>query len=82
MASRQRASHVEPVNPVLRWLFRTLRSQVEDGSPVAAFTRKWPCRWQADLALSGGPVLGPFQRRRAALAAEVAWLEHHILGGN
>jgi hypothetical protein len=32
-------------------------------------------QWTADLALSGGPVLGPFPTRRAALAAEVAWLE-------
>ena len=32
-------------------------------------------RWWADLAPVGGPVLGPFDRRSAALAAEQAWLE-------
>ena len=30
--------------------------------------------WSADLALSGGPVLGPFPTRGEALAAEIAWL--------
>ena len=34
-------------------------------------------RWQADLAPVGGPVLGPFAARSAALAAEHAWLEAH-----
>lgn len=36
-------------------------------------------RWTADLALSGGPVLGPFGLRSEALAAEVAWLREHVL---
>lgn len=36
-------------------------------------------RWWADLALSGGPVLGSFSRRGEALAAERAWLEEHLL---
>jgi hypothetical protein len=36
-------------------------------------------RWHADLRLSLGPVLGPFERRSEALAAEVAWLEEHWL---
>jgi hypothetical protein len=36
-------------------------------------------QWWADLALSGGPVLGPFRRRSEALAAEVAWLEANRL---
>ena len=38
-------------------------------------------RWTADLAPVGGPVLGPFDRRSAALDAERAWLEAHRLGG-
>ena len=36
-------------------------------------------RWMADLSPVGGPVLGPFDRRSEALAAEVEWLEEHWL---
>jgi hypothetical protein len=36
-------------------------------------------RWRADLAPVGGPVLGPFTLRSAALEAEQAWLETHWL---
>lgn len=35
--------------------------------------------WTADLLLAGGPILGPFPTRSQALAAEVAWLENHVL---
>jgi len=35
--------------------------------------------WWADLAVSGGPRIGPFARRDAAIAAEVAWLEKNRL---
>ena len=31
-------------------------------------------KWTADLSPVNGPVLGPFQTRSQALAAEVAWL--------
>lgn len=37
-------------------------------------------RWLADLSSVGGPVLGPFDRRNEALAAEVKWLEAKWLG--
>jgi hypothetical protein len=36
-------------------------------------------RWFADLSPVGGPVLGPFDRRGAALAAEQQWLETNWL---
>lgn len=36
-------------------------------------------RWTADLAPVGGPVLGPFEQRSSALAAEIAWLREHWL---
>ena len=36
-------------------------------------------RWLADLSPVGGPLLGPFDRRSEALAAEVAWLREHWL---
>jgi hypothetical protein len=38
-------------------------------------------RWTADMGPSGGPVLGPFDRRADALAAEVVWIKQHVLGG-
>jgi hypothetical protein len=36
-------------------------------------------RWLADLGPVDGPVLGPFDLRTEALAAEHAWLEVHWL---
>ncbi len=36
-------------------------------------------QWLADMSPVAGPVLGPFPRRSAALAAEVAWLGRHWL---
>ena len=35
--------------------------------------------WLADLAPVDGPVLGPFNRRSEALAAEREWLERNWL---
>ena len=35
--------------------------------------------WRADITGAGGPVLGPFARRSAALAAERQWLEEHLI---
>ncbi|HEX5105881.1 MAG TPA: hypothetical protein VFV87_18815 [Pirellulaceae bacterium] len=36
-------------------------------------------QWLCDLSPVTGPVLGPFDCRSQALAAEVAWLEAHWL---
>ena len=36
-------------------------------------------QWFADLAPVGGPRLGPFARRSAALTAEADWLDAHWL---
>jgi hypothetical protein len=36
-------------------------------------------KWRVELHPVLGPVLGPFDRRSVALAAEVAWLETHWL---
>jgi len=36
-------------------------------------------RWTADLSPVDGPMLGPFDSRSEALAAEVRWLEEHWL---
>lgn len=40
-----------------------------------------PGQWTADLTPVGGPVLGPFATRRAALAAEIAWLDTRLACG-
>jgi hypothetical protein len=36
-------------------------------------------QWWADLGPVGGPTLGPYPRRSAALAAESSWLEQRWL---
>lgn len=69
-----RASQVEPVDGFLRVVFHTLRRLFGERGMIAAWTRRWPCLWQANLYLSGGPVFGPFQYRQDAVAAEVYWL--------
>jgi len=70
--TRRRASHVEPVNRALRWLFHQIRSRTSDESLAANFTRKWPCHWQARIF--DGPTLGPFCRRQEAIAAEISFI--------
>ena len=35
-------------------------------------------RWHADMSPVGGPVLGPFNHRSEALAAESAWLSDRL----
>lgn len=37
-------------------------------------------RWAADMEPSGGPVLGPFDTRQAALDAETEWLRVNVFG--
>jgi hypothetical protein len=37
-------------------------------------------KWYTDLSPMGGPVLGPFHHRSAALAAEHRWLSTNWLG--
>ena len=36
-------------------------------------------RWTAALAVVSGPMLGPFEHRSEALAAERTWLDEHWL---
>ena len=75
----ERASHVLPVNRVLRVVFRWLRDHFGEKGWIAAFTRQWPCIWQADLAPSNGPILRPFNNRQDAINAEIQWIERNRL---
>jgi hypothetical protein len=75
----ERASHIEPVNRILRWAFHVIRSRTGDDSRIAAWTRRWRCRWQ--VAIVGGPVWGAYTNRERAIAAEVAWLNRNRFGG-
>ena len=36
-------------------------------------------KWTADMKPSHGPVLGPFDTRAEALAAEVRWINENVL---
>ncbi len=46
----------------------------------ASWIDRSPDGYWADLERSGGPRLGPFESREAAIDAEKAWLENHRLG--
>tara|TARA_R110002051_G_C8584235_1_gene477764 strand:- start:427 stop:738 length:312 start_codon:yes stop_codon:yes gene_type:complete len=75
--TKRRASHVEPVNRVLRGFFHMIRKRCADDSVMAAFTRKWPCKWRARIF--DGPTLGPFSRRSGAIEAEIEYIEKTFL---
>lgn len=71
-----RASHVEPVNNCLRYLFHFIRQRTSDDSRMAEWTRRWPCYWQVTLADAfGGHTLPEvFRDRQDAIAHEVNYL--------
>ena len=86
---KKRASHVEPNeelrNEAIDWLIKNRPELVREVPTVGVIgpadsVRRWrathylPIGWWADLLPVGGPVLGPFEDRDPALAAEVAWL--------
>jgi len=58
----------------LRPLLETGAARIDRASHVEPQGTKW----QADMAPVGGPVLGPFDTRQAALDAEVAWLNENL----
>lgn len=77
---RLRLSHVEPVSAVLRVLFHVLR-RAGDETFLAAWTRRWPCRWRVNFAPLNGPVFfhdeasQPFRNRQEAVAFELRQVE-------
>jgi len=45
----------------------------------ASFVEPTGTQWLADLSPVDGPLLGPFDKRSQALAAEAAWLLNHSI---
>lgn len=76
-AEIHRASHVLPVNPVLRVAFRVLRWVFGDEGRAADCTRNWPCKWSVEII--GGPNLGVYDSRSEAIDVEVAWVYANLL---
>lgn len=57
-----------------------LRDLLEEGIGKigrASYVEPRGTKWEADLAPVGGPILGPFETRSAALDAELEWLNNH-----
>lgn len=76
----RRASHVVPVNLLLRGLFHTLRKVFGEKGTVAGFTRLWPCKWRVDMRLSGGPILKEtWYNRQSAIDAEILYLNENFI---
>ena len=73
----RRASHVDPTAELTvdarTWL---LDKYVEMNDHLASASPSKAC-WWADMMPMNGPVLGPFDTRSDALAAEVAWIDEH-----
>lgn len=79
-ATVTRASHVEPVRPVLRTVFHFLRSRFNEYGWVAAFTRLWPCEWRINLGPIGRGILHQtYQNRQEAIDAEIKYLNAHYI---
>jgi hypothetical protein len=78
LGNKIRVSHIEPVNPVLLWIFHFIRKRVKDDSKLAKFTRQWKCLWRANIF--NGPILGPFKCRDQAVSAEIVWVNAFLEG--
>lgn len=71
---KTRASHVVPLDPVLRVAFRVIRWATGEAGRVSDWTRSWKVLWLVDLSPSGGPVGQIFRDRSAAIRYEIRWL--------
>lgn len=81
----RRASHVDPTSELSvsaeEWIWEnlpngTLPTGVMSELQEAVYP---PNKWWADLLPIGGPVLGPFDKRSQALAAEVDWIMENFI---
>ena len=72
----RRASHVEPTRELSaearKWLRDKFERTVDNITPSVPDP---PPRWWADMLPMNGPVLGPFDTRSEALAAERVWID-------
>ena len=66
-----RGLYAELIDPAALGPARTVRASHVEPAPGGG--------WTADLSPSGGPILGPYPLRSAALAAEAEWLTRHRL---
>lgn len=60
----------------LRSLLEEGRAEIRRASHVEPTAAN---EWAADMAPSGGPVLGPFVSRADALEQECRWIEREVL---
>lgn len=76
----KRASHVEPWNPLLRYMFYALRAIFGESGQAAEYTRQLPCLWRVNLQPVNGPVIPiEFSSRQTAIEFEIQWLEENFL---
>lgn len=75
----RRASHVEPARDYCAECRKRRDESRRDGTCQCFVLRNVfaPGWWVADMSPSGGPLLGAFPTRQAALDAERAWLREH-----
>lgn len=75
--TKNRATHVEPVNRILRLAFYFVRNRVDDNSILASMTRHLPCKWQARL-LDTNEIIGTSRDRQALIHQEVDYLNERL----
>lgn len=69
---RTRVSHIVPVNPIKRAMFRTLRLIFGERGRVADYTRSWTGAWRATIIATGQTYTAP--SRADAIAWELGIL--------
>lgn len=72
--------HIDAIhNDALSDLYNQGKASVKRASNVEPVDGGEQVNWVADMALVGGPRLGPYRLRSEALAAEVEWLKQHMV---
>jgi len=75
----ERAGHVIPASPLLRGIWESIRHEFKGDHEIEEWCRCWACEWVVDLSRSGGPQLGPFTDRAAAIRAEEKWVFENLI---